>query len=207
MLQDTTSVARDVLESLEGSRWLHVKPTRVATTRWGSWHDAVQSNLLPHFHEKLLVLMALGLEQGWLSRTSEGAVSAMQELRPRDVANFAKPKDGGEDKGTKSGEAKLAKLRDSCKNALHVAAMAMSEPTFYFDLWLVSYGSLPFRRWHGEVAHKVRDSDASELFWTGLAMQGLQQQRNTPRIPLLVAKSPLLGKAGRVSLGTLAMLG
>ena len=83
----SSAKAQEVVESLANAPWLQKKPIRVATTRWGSWHDAIEQNLLPYFHEKLLVILAVGLLQGWLL-TDRNKAQLLKSLVGKDVGSL-----------------------------------------------------------------------------------------------------------------------
>lgn len=167
-------VGKELLHSIAEARWLDIKPTRVATTRWGSWHDAVHDFLLPDFHEKLYVILVVGILQGWLKQGSQTS-SLLRDLKKKDAETFAAKPDGGKET-TAQGDAKVASLRDKCANAMHTAAHAMLEPGFHLDLWSISEGSAPFRQWHGHIAKKLRSPDASQEFYMHM---GLGDERNS----------------------------
>lgn len=123
--------------------------------------------MLPNFHEKLIVLLAVGVLQGWLT-TEASKANFLQALRARDVAAAASS--GSQDRESmKQNEEKLQKLRGSCKNAVHTSVMAMLQPGFHFDLSLISFCSMPFRKWHGDVARRLRSSEASVEYYIEMA--------------------------------------
>ena len=161
--------AQEVVESLATAPWLQKKPIRVATTRWGSWHDAIEQNLLPYFHEKLLVLLAVGLLQGWLL-TDRNKAQLLKSLVGKDVEAAASSSTGPMEKETvKQGAEQLQALRDRCKNSLHVSVMAMSQADFHFDLSMISFASSPLRAWHGYVVKRLRSSAASVDYYREMA--------------------------------------
>ena len=158
--------AEELMKSMVGSRWQHTK-MRACTTRWGSWHDGITKLLLPYYHEKLYVLLAIGLQQGWLTKASD-TKSPLSDLRKRDITELGN-KDDAKKESTATTAEKVAKLRDNCVNVMHATAHAMLAPTFQFDLWLINFGSGLFRAWHGAIAHGMRDADSSEKFYSDMA--------------------------------------
>ena len=103
----SAEVQREVACSMKDASWLQLKPPQVATTRWGSFHDAVWGCLLPWFWDKLFILLALGIAQGWAPRNGTG-IAALKELHPSSVVSFKSTAAEGEsmntskDKGTKA---------------------------------------------------------------------------------------------------------
>jgi hypothetical protein len=137
--------------------------------RWGSWHDCVENCLLPNFHRKLLVLFALGLEQGWIN-TNNTKQRIMESMDSHDLAAFAAT--DGTKESTKESAEKMQKLRDNCRNALHTSLMAMMQPGFFFDLGVMNFATLPLRRWHGDVACTLKSPAASLAWYEMMAKMG-----------------------------------
>lgn len=119
--QDGHDIAKQVLGGLDDAEWLRTKPNRVATTRWGSWHDAVAQCVLPNYHEQLFVLMALGLQQGWLTNDGgQGKSSVLTNLKEKDVKDFCKKKE-------ETSPPRPARRR-SRRSGTHARTLAMSAP-------------------------------------------------------------------------------
>lgn len=81
-----------VFDSLLDGAWLRQKAPRVATTRWGTWHQH-WGWLLPQFHEKLLACMACGLAEGWLTKEQQAKYAeALQVVDAKDLSDTLKEK-------------------------------------------------------------------------------------------------------------------
>ena len=101
-------LSQAVIESIKNRRWLETKPKRVATTRWGSWHDAMEK-LLGFYHEKALVVCSVGVLQGWIKNESR-MKSFLDGLREKDVAEFKQKPE--EKDSTKDSARKVQELRE-----------------------------------------------------------------------------------------------
>jgi hypothetical protein len=98
---------QEMLQNISEADWLQVKGPRMNPSRWWSEFDCGDF-YIPSTNERLLVLMFLGLQQGWMS-SSNAAGAQMKKLCG---ATRALPKD--KKATTREGKENMARLRDRC---------------------------------------------------------------------------------------------
>ena len=175
----TDEVAQSLLDSLPLSNFLANKSKKVATTRWGTWHDHVDQ-LLGEYHAKLFLLLCLGLLHGWSGKDMLGN-EAIQQLSKRTATLVPGSSSGsggaaGSDEqpkeSLKMATEKMRRARDGCRNTLAAAAKTMSSPGFHFDLSCISVTTAPLRKWHGDMAKRMKHSCAARAFYAREARFG-----------------------------------
>ena len=140
---DEELTVSDVLQGLTGEHWFLRKGPRIALTRWGTFHDCFRE-LLPGWHTRLLVLLHLGLVQGWAT-SKTGRASIMKSFeKVQSVGAHASSSDVPK---TAHEKESLRKLRDSCRNTVHLVAAAMADEAVYCNIGLIVHLTDGMRVW------------------------------------------------------------
>jgi hypothetical protein len=96
---------QEMLQNISEADWLQVKGPRMNPSRWWSEFDCGDF-YIPSTNERLLVLMFLGLQQGWMSSST----AAGAQMRKLCGATRALPQD--KKATTAEGKENMARLRD-----------------------------------------------------------------------------------------------
>ena len=173
----TPEVGQRLLDDLPVANFLVNKSKKVATTRWGTWHDDVEE-LLREYRSKLFVLLCLGLLHGWSGKDMLGTDAVQRLSRHRNTIvglgreSGAAASDEQPKENMRMANEKMRRARDGCKNALAAAAKTLSSPGFHFDLSCISLTTAPLRRWHGMMAKTVRHGCVARTFYAKEATFG-----------------------------------
>lgn len=88
-------------------------------------------------HERLFVLLGLGILQGWLVKNKGGML--VSQLTAKQTEASAAKTDGGKET-TKASKQSIGKLRDQCQNSCHLTAMVLADPKVTEDCHLLYLG-------------------------------------------------------------------
>lgn len=149
----------DVKTLLSDMAWLKTPGCGRSAGRWWSDFDTgLEFNRLRH--QRLLILLHLGLVQGWLKVGQRGAevgkLSVAEPAASGDIVRKAKDT--------------ISKKRDGCKNTLHFVTTVLSDDDVAFDLELYTLAFQEERRFAGMLAHTLRSQDESERTYVALAL-------------------------------------
>ncbi len=155
-------------ELLRTADFLFTKGPKTATSRWFSWMEAM-SYWSVHWHSRLLFLLYLGVQLGYID--NQYIQQKLVALSPAvaAAASTASSKDIGEGESTAQSKSDLARLRDGCKNSLHLAALIHGNTTHLFRARLLLYASESYRDFYSHWAHKLRTTEDGRAFLIGLA--------------------------------------
>lgn len=144
----------EFLKPLLAQPWLAQRGPKVNLTRWRTW-------LGSHFFrrdfrgEKLLTLLFYGIQAGWLKRKSNfGAMMDSLHASKTTAAFQTKVT-------TKASKQELAKMRDRCKNTMHLAACVLADEKVEFDSVLIIFTGSIIRAEHGVLANSLKNTVAA----------------------------------------------
>ena len=147
-------IAKTMWEELGSSWHLWSKGEKVSLSRFFGFLKAA-APLDKVWHQKLLTLVYLGLQAGWLTQ------SRFEELaktkRKIEVAAAAAEKAEGEgDAGrerTRQTHSEIKKLREAAKNTLHLATLFLSDPMTQSRTRVMLAVCRPCQDWHHSESH------------------------------------------------------
>ena len=117
-----------------------------------------------NWHSRLLVLLYLGLRLGFLSKTKLG--EKLEVLAP---AMSGASSQTAQEETTQKSKGDLQRLRDGCKNSLHLAAVVHASEVHLHRARMLLYIASSYRKYYQEWTHKLRDRDTALNFLVGLA--------------------------------------
>lgn len=128
--------------------------------------------MLTHWHEFLLALVALGLKSGWFKAgvvpmIDSGSLAPMMATGvPDEVADQAPAASGCNDDKT------VAKLRASCKNGSHMVAVLLASAHVHFACKVITTFSEPLQIEHAMLVKKLKGPDTVLDFYIDCANGG-----------------------------------
>lgn len=157
--------ATEVWQTLFECHFLKAKGPRTAPCRFFSW---VQSHTKwrKEWTQRLVFLSVIGIYEGWL-READGA-NLVDTAMSAAVAQNAEER--GEVDNTPVLKSKLdtQKLRDKCKNSVHLATKIHMDETWQFKSNVLLYAAEPLYEWYRQGTMSCRSRAASAEFFQGI---------------------------------------
>ena len=154
------------LENLPTHEFLRVKGPRVCSSRWGTWCEA-DSFRAPYHHARLLVLLGMGLLEGWIKKDGYGQAVLEQMHEKAAAAATASSKDGRQ--STSQARKDVSKIRDRCHNSCHVSAVVLMDTKIYNDCGMLAFVSKRVRLYHKVLAKELKCPESSVKFYASAA--------------------------------------
>ena len=163
LVDDGSYTVESIKEDLATATWLSVKGPRVAMSRWFTWRKAMRF-WSAEWHLRLLLLTFFGLVDGWMNtaKSMAGMVASLKAPQPRSSFSSAK-------ETTKESKAHADRLRDRCKNSMHLTAVVMSDERVLHDTRMILACTGPSEAWHAYVNTSLRSADGCAKFYAELA--------------------------------------
>ena len=184
------------LQALAESRFVRVKGERSQITRWFAWHRHFESWIgeasghedFPGQYQgewtlRLIPLLLIGLSMGFVRADDSGDRQVVKELSTRAAATAAGQAAAATAADTAAADASAAagssstsrektaeqKLRDSCKNILHIATCIHGDRFLYSEALMFLYACRPLRDWYSHHRHNLRSQKACLQFYKDMA--------------------------------------
>ena len=156
IVDDLHENVEEVWNDLKSSELLRVRGPRTATCRWFNWNQA-QHFWDSQWHSRLLVLLYCGIEDDWLD------ADALASSIGGDEVTVSRSEGGG---GTSvaANKAEQNKLRDRCKNTLHLATKIHANDAYITKARMILYTIRPLHEYYSDLAHRLRSREAGLHF-------------------------------------------
>ena len=146
----------EVWERIKASSFLRVHGSRTATCRWFNWNES-QEWWDEQWHSRLLLLLHLGIEDGFLNNQSLIDSAGNDEVEVRRHT-------GDDGDGVAADKLTLAQMRDRCKNTVHLATKIHCHDTYITRARMIVYVAKPLRTWYSDLAKNLRSRKDSLSF-------------------------------------------
>lgn len=143
--------------SIFDSKLWRIKGPKVAMSRWMGWLDCCEF-FQEDWWKRVMSLAVVGLLQGWLF--APGSKELLSGLTPQSL----------DAKSTKESKEKTQRLRDKCRNSMHVSFVLMSDVRMVSRCRMIHYCCLGSRALFGQCVSQARDPQSTLVFYQALAL-------------------------------------
>ncbi|CAE7263700.1 unnamed protein product [Symbiodinium necroappetens] len=182
------------LQALAESRFVRVKGERSQITRWFAWHRHFESWIgeasghedFPNQYQgewtlRLIPLLLIGLSMGFVRTDDSGDRQIVKDLSTRAATaageaasaaaadTAAADASGAASSSTSRDKTAEQKMRDSCKNVLHIATCIHGDRYLYSEALMFLYACRPLRDWYSHHRHNLRSQKACLQFYKDMA--------------------------------------
>eukprot|EP00969_Alexandrium_andersonii_P064766 2852551-Alexandrium_andersonii.AAC.1 len=121
----------------------------------------------PQWNRRLMILVYLGLSLGFVSDGNrELILKGIGHDCSASVQNLNS--EGTVKEPMQKSAADVAKLRDRCVNALHVAMLVHTEERYIHIARMILFASKSLKKWYSAGTHNVRGREASREFFISM---------------------------------------
>ena len=189
--QTDQEVAADMFEGLRANRCWERRGQKISLGRWFGFFDGLKE-LQASWHSRLLVLIFLGVAQGWVSRKATQVVlSKLGKAAEHKLSQSAAGSSSDKVPMAQSNQS-LGAIRRACQNTLHLKLLILSDPGLHLIAKLMSTLTAPLRLEHGLQAQAVRSPQECCRFYSQLA-QGAMLKPLSQTVGLLQDSGALEG--------------